>query len=242
MATENRKNYEKLCKDFEEIRHLHSISELLSWDQETMLPEDGSDARSAQSEIVARLTHEKETNPEIGVLLQALTPCTAEFTPFEQGNIRECKRAYDMNTKIPASLAGRFAELQSRGYNAWLRARKEGGEGRGSLEAFCPVLREIVDAWKERARYLAPDGCVDAYDVCLDTYDAGLTQSRVDEVFAKVRASIVPFARKVAGAKWTYSHPRSNPLWKFDEEKQKLLWREITEDMGFDYSRGRFDL
>lgn len=237
--SEIRKSYEKLCKNFEEIRHLDSISELLCWDQETMLAENGFDARGSQSEIVARITHEKRTNPEIGALLGAIEPHAAEgeFTPFEQANIRSCRRDYDKETKIPASLAGKFAELQARGYGAWMRARKEGG-----LEAFCPVLKEIVDAWKERARCFSPTGDATAYDVCLDAHEPGIMQNRVDEIFAQVKASIIPFAKKIAESKWPYSHPRSSPNWSFDHEKQKTIWREISTDMGFDYTRGRLDL
>lgn len=240
--SENRKNYEKLCKSFEEIRHIKGINELLCWDQETMLAENGFDARGAQSEVIARVAHDKLTSPEIGTLLSTLEPHatggnSSEFTPFEQANIRECKRSYDEEMKIPVELAGKFAELQARGYGAWINARKEGG-----LEAFCPVLREIVDAWKDRARYLSPTGDMSVYDVCLDAHEAGLTQSRVDEIFSQVKASIIPFTKKISEAKWPYSHPRSNPTWTYDDEKQKTLWKEITTDMGFDYTRGRLDL
>ena len=57
-----------------EINDLEMASEMLNWDQSTYMPAGGAKARGRQLATLARLRFEKFTDPNIGKLLDELSP------------------------------------------------------------------------------------------------------------------------------------------------------------------------
>ena len=63
------KSYQDLISRFKEFSLLSSCASLLGWDERTYMPHNGSAHRAEQMALLARLTHEQVTDPEIGRLL-----------------------------------------------------------------------------------------------------------------------------------------------------------------------------
>src|SRR4051794_18764367 len=61
--------YEKLIAQVKETSLLSSVSWLLSWDQETMMPAGGAPHRAKQMALLAGMVHERATAPVVGELL-----------------------------------------------------------------------------------------------------------------------------------------------------------------------------
>ncbi|MGL4462637.1 MAG: carboxypeptidase M32, partial [Planctomycetia bacterium] len=61
--------YEDLTTRSRETAVLGSIGAVLGWDEQTYLPAGGAEHRAAQLEMLAKLTHERRTDPRIGELL-----------------------------------------------------------------------------------------------------------------------------------------------------------------------------
>ncbi len=57
-----------------EVYDLEHIGALLGWDEAVYMPPGGAASRGRQSAMLARLSHEKSIDPEIGRLLDALRP------------------------------------------------------------------------------------------------------------------------------------------------------------------------
>ena len=89
-----------------EVNDLNSANALLGWDQTTYMPSGGAPARGRQMATLARLAHEKFTDPAVGKLLDELRPYE-ESLPYDSDDaslIRVTRREYERNTKIPAEL------------------------------------------------------------------------------------------------------------------------------------------
>jgi carboxypeptidase Taq len=88
-------------------------------------------------------------------------------------------------TVLTKDIAQRSAELTSKGYQSWVKARQE-----SDFSLFAPMLEDWVSLLKEKCALI--DDSKPVYDVCLDDYERGLTAARLDEVFAQVKAGLVP--------------------------------------------------
>jgi len=133
--------YQRLARKLEELGQLEQIMGILHWDQEVIMPRGATQARAGQIASLAGVTHEKLTDSKIGALLDQLESASSEdLDPYELCNIREARRAYDRETKIPMELVQEMAELGSKGHHVWAKARAE-----NKYSDFAPVLERLID-------------------------------------------------------------------------------------------------
>src|SRR2546427_11611923 len=118
-----RDTYDELLRRVKEWTLLGSCSSVLSWDEQTFMPRQGSVLRAEQMALLARLTHERMTSPRVGELLAAV-----EESPLPRqdegaaANVREIRRGYDRAVKLPADLVEELARLTTRAQQAWREA------------------------------------------------------------------------------------------------------------------------
>ena len=134
MAT----NYQKLTLKLEEISRLGGIMGILHWDQEVIMPSGAAESRAKQMGALAGIIHEKSTDPEIGSLLEKISQENS-FNSFEECNINEARRQYELETKLPKNLVMELAELSSKGHQIWVKARSE-----NKFSDFVPVLTQLI--------------------------------------------------------------------------------------------------
>jgi len=226
--------YKKATIKLREISALSSISGLIGWDELVMLPEGSSALRGRQKAVLTGVIYDKETDPELGTLLRDLDANKENLNDVQKAVVRDALKAYVRSTALPKELVTRQAELDTEGYNAWVEARKT-----SNFAHFSGCLKEWVELLRKRARFVDP--AKPAYDVLLDTFEKGMTQARLDEIFAEVRAGLVPFIQAVKSK----GVPPDDSIFRgkeFDVEKQARLCREVALDIGFDISRGRLDV
>src|SRR5947199_5428578 len=95
--------YEQLLQATREYAILGSCASVLGWDERTYMPRQGSAHRAEQMALLARLTHEMLTAPEIGRLLKEAenSALTHEPDSVPAVNVREIRRSYDRAVKLP---------------------------------------------------------------------------------------------------------------------------------------------
>jgi carboxypeptidase Taq len=98
--------YESLQQRHREIALYNSTASMLSWDQETYMPESAGAYRAEQLSHLAGLTHRLATSPEVDDWIKACEdslPVIAdeEETALRAANVREWRRDYDRATKLP---------------------------------------------------------------------------------------------------------------------------------------------
>src|SRR5262245_4924236 len=98
--------YDELIRRVKEARLLESCGAVLGWDERTYMPREGSAHRSEQMALLATMTHQMLTAPEISRLLGEVegSAQVRDADGDEAANVREIRRTYDRAVKLPKEL------------------------------------------------------------------------------------------------------------------------------------------
>ncbi len=226
--------YEELLRRVREEALLSSCEALLEWDEETYMPAGGVENRSEQLALLAGLLHERGTDPRIGELLSELegSELLADRRSPEAVNVREIRREYDRYVRLPRRLVEDVARTTALAQKAWAKARTE-----ANYSAFRPWLKKIVELKRAEAE------CVgyarEPYDALIEDYEPGMTSQIVGRLFAALGKELVPLAAEIAEAR---RRPRVHAGATFPVERQRRFSETVAAAVGFDVTRGRFDL
>ncbi|MDX8362921.1 carboxypeptidase M32 [Cytobacillus sp. IB215316] len=206
---------------------------LMHWDLRTGAPKKGVAQRSEvigtlSSEIFAMTTSEEMASYIAKLSSQGVKEQLSEKTIK---TLKECKKHYDKNKKIPAEEYKEFVILQSKAESVWEEAKAA-----SDFSMFQPYLEKLVDFNK---RFIEYWGYKDnKYDVLLDDYEPGMTVDILDKVFHEARERIVPLVKEIAGAE----QPETSFLFEhFPKGKQREFSLAILEQLGYDFEAGRLD-
>jgi carboxypeptidase Taq len=220
--------YDELLRLLRERAILASVSELLSWDEETMMPRGGAEHRSRQQALLAGLQHERAAAPRLGELLDELEQ-DASAGEVERANLRLARRMRERAVKTPRALVEESARVTTLSQEAWREARRADDFGR-----FRPWLEKVLQLKRDEAMALGPPDAL--YDTLLDEFEPGFTSAQLESLF-------VPLERELRGL---LESLRENPR-KTDpsllrrsvpEQKQRELLLEVLRAAGF---TGRLD-
>ncbi len=211
---------------------LERTAAILSWDQETYMPEGAVEERASQQALLQSLVHQRNTAGRVGELLARLTENAlqgAEETDL--AFVREKRRQYEQATRVPPRLVRELAETASRGQHAWAIARKA-----DDYNQFKPWLSRLLGLSREMADALGHDG--NRYDALLDQYEPYARTDEVAQVFATLRDGLIELVEKIHNAKGvdTSFLERDFPI-----EDQEELSRKVMTSLGYDLTRGRLD-
>jgi carboxypeptidase Taq len=236
-------SYSELTARLKRIHTLGSVAGLLGWDEQVNLPPGATARRGEQMALLAELAHAEGVAPALGEALAACevalaAPDANDALPSDARIVVDgARRDYDRATKLPAELVSEKARLSSEAYHSWAAARAARDFG-----AFAPFLQKHLALARREAELL---GYGDRpYDLAIDRHDPGLTTAQVDALFTRLRAGLVPLARRI-DARVASEHARGETpvaLRGFDVEAQRRIVRLATEKIGFDYKRGRLDV
>ena len=223
--------YQRLNDKLKRIHTLGSVSGLLGWDELVNLPPDSADQRQEQSAVLAEIGHGEATDPEIGSLLDELESGKAPLSEEQSIVVRIARKEYDRATKVPAAYVSRKARLDSESYHAWVAAKQA-----SDFSAFAPFLTKQLEYAKEYAGYLGQ--AETAYDCYIDRFDPGMDAATIAELFDKLKAELAPIVRSILDS----NTKADTSIFKgFPIAAQSEFLKRITEDLGFDYRRGRID-
>src|SRR5207248_11262698 len=92
--------YKQFISKLKEISTLDSAASLLSRDEQTFMPKKGAELRANQASLLARMSHEKFTDPWIGEILREVegSELTKEKDSDSAVNIRWTRRPYERAT------------------------------------------------------------------------------------------------------------------------------------------------
>jgi carboxypeptidase Taq len=217
-----------------EINDLNAAAALLSWDQASYMPEAGAGPRGRQLSLLARLSHERFTDPEIGRLLDALQPY-AESLPYEHDAaalIRVTRRGYDRLVKVPTEFVAKMSEHTAETYQVWTQARPA-----NDFNRVRPLLEKTLDYSRQFAEYMGPFSHI--ADPLIDFSDYGMKAESVRQVFAQLRAGLVPLVKAI-----TEQAPADDSflMRHYPHQQQLDFGLDVIKAYGFDFKRGRQDL
>lgn len=208
---------------------LERVSAVLSWDQETGMPDAAVGERAEQLSLMQGLAHERNTDPRIGELLEAAG--TEVQSETDRAFLREKRRQYEKATRLPTALVRELAETAGLGHNAWVEARKA-----DEFERFAPILGKLIKLNRSVADHLGWEET--PYDALLDQYEPYAKTGEVRKIFAQLRDGLVPLVQEIAAAEQVGS---SFLVGEFPVAAQEEFSRELMVALGYDLKRGRLD-
>lgn len=229
------KAYEELIRLSRETTLLASCHQLLQWDAEICMPRAGVQHRGEQMALIAGLAHDRATDPRLGDLLAAVegSPLVSDPGSVEAVNVRERRRDYDRETRLPRRLVEELARVSAMSSQAWAEARD-----RDDFPGFAPWLEKTFELAREKAD--AYGYSESRYDALLDEYEPGMTTTQLTDLFTGLRAELVPLVdslRDARGNATSQAGSREFPL-----ERQRKFSEGVAVKLGFEIDGGRFDL
>ena len=228
--------YEALLARLRDLGRLQQIEALLDWDQETYMPTRGVDVRAEQSALISGLAHDQLVASETGDLLAAAEaqgtvgddPDAARAT-----NLREFRRVYDRQVKLPTELVKQISATGARAKSAWAQARQDNDYPR-----FAPFLAKLIELKREVAQRVGAAG--EPYDALMDEFEPGATVAVIEPIFAELRPRTVELLQRLQSAP---RQPDPGLLTRnYPVDAQRALSLALAAELGFDFDAGRVDV
>jgi carboxypeptidase Taq len=215
-----------------EIGDLRNAAGVLGWDQQTMMPPRGAEARAEALATLERIRHDRFIDPEIGRLLDGEAGALNGEDPDSDRArmVAVVQRRYEKARRVPTALAAEMARAGSIGQEAWVAARAD-----SDFSAFVPYLEHNIELARRYVDCFEGYDC--AYDVLLDDYDPGVRTAEVARVFAELKAEMQPVVAALATRDLDVSAVHGD----FPIEGQRELVRRAVGSMGFNRDGWRID-
>ncbi|WP_418282603.1 carboxypeptidase M32 [Halorubrum sp. DTA98] len=223
--------YEDLLDRARRWNTIGSAAGVLGWDQQVMMPEGGTPARSKQLSTLSSLQHDVLTDEATGELLAELDD--ADLTDEQTAVVRELGRAYERADAVPVELVKEISETSSKALQAWEEARAN-----DDFAAFAPYLEKHVELKREYAEHIDPDR--DPYEVLFEDYEPCLSIDRAEAILEELRETLVPMIDEIRESDRDLAVDTFHG--EFPADDQEALARDALKLVGYDFSRGRLDV
>jgi len=223
--------YRELLDQYRRASVIGSTQELLSWDQQTMMPPGGTGARSPQQSTLSGLTHELITDESVASWLDDLDG--ADLREGQAATVREIRRQHERATAIPRELVEALSRKGTEAFSVWEQARAD-----ADFSQFAPTLEELVELRREYAAAIDPDR--DPYAVLFEDYEPYLPLETADRVLTRFREALVPLVDAVADSDVTIESPFAGRT--YADADQEALSRAVLDVLDYDWDRGRLDV
>jgi carboxypeptidase Taq len=221
--------YDAFTDHVKRMTNVQKAGEVLDWDQQVMMPEAGTPARSQQKAALSTVHHDLLTDDRVGSYLDELEG--ADLTADQQAVVREVRREYERATRVPGDLVEEISETTSNALPTWQQAKEA-----DDFDAFAPTLEEIVDLKREYAEHVDQDR--DPYEVLFDDYEPYLGVDTAERVLERLRDELVDLVDAIDDSDVTLADPFEGT---YDEADQDALVRAALDTLGYDWDRGRLD-
>ncbi|MFC4542587.1 carboxypeptidase M32 [Halosolutus amylolyticus] len=222
--------YEQFEERVTRISNVGNAAGILQWDQEVVMPDEGTPARAQQLSTLSSLSHDLLTAEETGDLLDELEG--SDLSEEQTAVVREVRRQYDRETSVPGELVAEISETTANAHPKW-KAAKENDD----FEAFAPTLEKLVELKREYAEHIDPDA--DPYAVLFAEYEPYLDLETAERVLERLRDELVPLIDSIDDSDAALATDAFAGA--FEDDDQEALARDVLDSLGYDWDRGRLD-
>lgn len=223
--------YEKYVQQLRRISDVNYAAGVLSWDQETYMPDGGASMRAQQLSTLAGISHELSTDKSLGILLEELN-ADVSLDEKQKANVKQTLKDYRKAQKYTREFVEEKSKAISEAFVAWQEAR-----AKSDFPIFAPRLEKLIAIKRKECEILGYES--HPYDALLDDHEPGLKTAEVTKLFEDVRKELVPFVKSIAAKP---EHSASLLLQHFPKNAQWEYSLGILRAIGFDFNNGRQDL
>ncbi|WP_410765742.1 carboxypeptidase M32 [Haloferax sp. DFSO60] len=229
-STEEASAYDRLLAKYKRVANIQNAAGLLSWDQQVVMPDEGTPARSQQMSTLSALSHELLTDDEFGDLLDEVE--ASDLTDEQADVVRELRRDYERAARVPSELVEQISAASSEAIPSWKEAKAE-----DDFSTFAPHLEKHVELKRQYAEYIDPDR--DPYEVLFEDYEPCLPLEQAEEILAEVREVLVPMIADIRDSDVELAVDAFEGEYPADEQEE--LARDALSTLGYPWERGRLD-
>jgi len=219
---------EKLREYNEMLYKKQYIINLLHWELMIEISDKGTDyliniINEQQVELFKLATSNEYKQLLIDYINDPESDINSDYYRIQKFNYEELIK----NERIPEDFLRRYNEVCSKANKVWEHAKKN-----NSYEEYKPYLKEVIEVTKEYYKYYEPD--MNLYDAMLNSYERGMTQDVLDNLFDELKTELIPLIKKVKNdnlVKTTY-------IKKYSRDELMECAKILLEYIGFDLSRG----
>lgn len=228
--------YARLEERFKRIAALDDARGMLGWDQATMMPTGGAEARGEQIAAISAVRHGILTAPQTGDLLERAAAEVHLLDSWQAANLGEMKRRWRHATALDEDLVTALSRAGSACEAAWRTARAS-----ADFAAVLPQLDTLLGLVRQSAAAKAQALGLDPYDALLDQYEPGGRAADIEPVFAELAGFLPDFLGRATERQNSLPAPLPIPD-KVPAERQYALCRHFMGIVGFDFDHGRLDV
>lgn len=224
--------FKKLVEHSQKCSRFQHLASICGWDQASMMPAGGNQARSeAMAELSVHI-HGLMTQPQLADWISDAE--NEDLNNEQQSSLREIKRQWQQANLLPEKLVEAKSLAGSKCEHAWRSQR-----GNNDWVGFEKNWREVVELSREEAQIRADAANLTPYDAMLDIYEPGTSSASLDILFADVKTWLPGLIDEVIEKQSTEQFNAPNGF--YVAEKQKALGLEVMKLLQFDFNHGRLD-
>ncbi len=223
----------ELNRYFKELGILSSISSLVQWDNDVMMPKGSASLRQEHMMFLSGEHYQLLNNPKFDELIARAE--TEVLDDWQKANINNIKRQCLHNKAVDKALVEASTKASLACELNWRDARKN-NDFKLFAKYFLPVLKLTQEISQRKAELLS----LSPYDSLLDVYDPGRRSLEIDQIFTDLE-SFLP--ELITQAKEKQLSKKILPLnYKLPQDKQKELGLICMQALGFNFDNGRLDI
>ncbi len=115
----------KLEAHFKRLSHFQHLAAICGWDQATMMPDGGNQARADAMAELALYCHQQSTQPELSDWLAELDDKLEQLTPTQKASVAEMKREWQQASVLPDTLVKAKSLAGAKCEHAWRQQRQD---------------------------------------------------------------------------------------------------------------------
>jgi carboxypeptidase Taq len=233
---------EELRERLGRIHDLSRAASLLAWDERTMMPPAGAEARAEQLATLARVRHEMFTDETIGRLIDRARTDLGDEAGDDPGEslgadlVRVVSRDWQKARRVPAELRADIARTTAIAERAWIDAKAA-----SDFAALLPHLERNVELTRRYAAcYEGFPGFTETYDALLDEFEPEMSTEEMRRVLGELREGLVPIIRGASSGE-AASAADDCLRGSFPAEAQGALVQELLSELPFGEGSWRLD-
>ncbi len=213
-------NREKIARLFELIEKAEVYEravEKLDFDVQCCAPPDGMELAASDMAELSKVPFEITHSEEYTDLLLSLKADPDGLTELEKKAVELYVRDWEKEKNIPPELDYELEKTSALAYSAWLEAKKKGDYSlfSGPFSKLISLTREAIDTRENRTGTF--------YDACLDDYEKGNDEKKLDLFFGTLKERVIPLVNDI--------RENGKPI------RKDFLSRPVAKDVQLGFSR-----
>ncbi len=224
--------FDQLVQHSKKVSNFQHLAAISGWDQATMMPTGGNQARSEAMAQLSVHIHSLQTAPHLAELFDKAQQET--LSPTQQASLREMEREWQQATVVPSDLVEAKSLAGSKCEHAW-RSQRKANDWQGFAKNWAPV----VALSQQEAQIRAAASGLTPYDAMLELYEAGTRSASLDTLFRDVKSWLPGLIDQVIDKQ--AQDDIVAPSGHFSRNTQKQLGLDVMKLLQFNFDHGRLD-